>query len=439
MTGKLSIVRISKIFVSALKKSFLSPYFGFIEGHQYLAKPILRDIRELVGKDNDQIVNKFENNFSSLVGDGKCIAFAAGRMGFFCLMQEIGIKQGDQVILQSSTCSVMVNAVLRIGAIPIYSDINNDTFSSSLNDIKKVLTNKTKLIVSQHSFGIPCDIEPIAYFAKKNSIFLLEDCALTVGSSINGKICGNFGNAALFSTDHTKPINTISGGLIYTNCLQLYGRLKNRQVSSDRLNSKKQKKIWHQFNLERKYCNPNKFGKLRIVQLIYSNLLGLTRDVFNSADYGSNIELRDEYPAKIPAFMALIGIQEIKKWPERQNERKKVLQFLCEEIEIIFGKILPNTYMDKSKNIIPLRLAWSCEDGTSIRKLLFSTLDVDSTWFLEPIISTNEPLINFSYSTGSCLVSEKIGPNMINIPCNISYDFAKILINNIKLIKEQKS
>ena len=175
------------------------------------------------------------------------------------------------------------------------------------------------------------------------------------------------------------------------------------------------------------------------MQLIYSNLLGLTRDVFNSADYGSNIELRDEYPAKIPAFMALIGIQEIKKWPERQNERKKVLQFLCEEIEIIFGKILPNTYMDKSKNIIPLRLAWSCEDGTSIRKLLFSTLDVDSTWFLEPIISTNEPLINFSYSTGSCLVSEKIGPNMINIPCNISYDFAKILIDNIKLIKEQKS
>lgn len=436
MTGKLNIIRIFKIFLLALKKSFLSPYFGFIQGHEYLTKPNLKDIYALVGIDNDEVVNIFENRFSSLIGNGKCIAFATGRMGFFSLMQEIGIKQGDQVILQSSTCSVMVNAVLRIGAIPIYSDISNNTFSSSLNDIKKVLTNKTKLIVSQHSFGIPCDIEPIAYFAKKNNMFLLEDCALTVGSSIKGKICGNFGNAALFSTDHSKPINTISGGLIYTNCIQLHDRLKNRQLSSDRLNSKKQKKIWHQFNLERKYCNPKKYGKLRIMQLIYSNFLGLTRDVFNSADYGSNIELREEYPSKIPAFMALIGIQEINKWPERQDERKKVLQFLCGEIELIFGKVLPDTYMDKSKNIIPLRLAWSCEDAASIRASLLSIMDVDSTWFLEPIIATNEPLINFGYSTGSCLISEKTGPNMINIPCNISYNFAKILISNIKLIRE---
>ena len=63
------------------------------------------------------------------------------------------------------------------------------------------------MIVAQHSFGIPCEIQPIVNFAKKKNIFLLEDCALTMGSSIKGIKCGNFGDAALFSTDNTKLIN----------------------------------------------------------------------------------------------------------------------------------------------------------------------------------------------------------------------------------------
>jgi perosamine synthetase len=435
MTGGLSIDRILRIALLALKKYFISPYYGFIQGHDYLTKNILKNIHALVGNDNDEVVNDFERRFSALIGDGSSVAFAAGRMGFYSLMQEIGIKQGDHVVLQSSTCSVMVNAVLRIGAIPIYSDINDNTFSSSVNDIKNVLTSKTKMIVSQHSFGIPCDIEAISNFAKKQKIFLLEDCALTVGSSIGGKICGNFGDAALFSTDHSKPINTISGGLVYTNCTTLLQKLKNRQSLSSRINNGKQKKLWLQFNIERKYCNPKEFGKIKVIQLIYSNLFGLTRDVFNSSDYSSKIELNDEYPSKLPAFMALIGIQEIGLWPERRNERKRVLELMSKETESIFGKKLPSIYSDKNRDIIPLRLAWSCDEGVFIRKSLSSIVDMDSVWFLKPIVATNEPLINFKYALGTCPNSEKIGPNMINLPCNISYDCATTLIKNIKSIK----
>ncbi len=257
-----------------------------------------------------------------------------------------------------------------------------------------------------------------------------------MGSSINGKICGNFGDAALFSTDHSKPINTISGGLIYTKSKHLYHGLKSRQSSSSRLKDEKQKKLWYQFNLERKYCNPKKYGKLRIVQLIYSNLLGLTRNVFNSSDYSSIAAQRDEYPAQLPAFMALIGIYEINNWPKRINERKKVLKFFCKEIKKIFNITLPNVYTDKYRDIIPLRLAWSCKEGKHIRKSLSLIMEVDSIWFLKPIIATNEPLENFEYVSGSCPVSEKTGLNIVNMPCNITYDFANVLINYIKLNKE---
>ena len=432
MTGKLNINRIFKSLFLVLKKFFLPSYFGFIQGHGYLSKNTLKDIRILVGMDNDEVVDNFEKKFSSLIGGGSSVSFAAGRMGFYSLMQEIGIKPGDHVVLQSSTCSVMVNAVFKIGAVPIFSDINDNTFSSSIDDIEKVITNKTKLIVLQHSFGIPCDIVPIALLAKKLKIFLLEDCALTLGSTLNGKICGNFGDAALFSTDHSKPINTVSGGLIYTNCIHLYRRMKMRQSLSDRVNRQRQKKIWHQFNLERRYCNPKKYGKLRIVQLIYSNILGLTKNVFFSNDYSSSNEIREGYPAKLPAFMALIGIYEIDKWPERQIERRKILKLFILEVEKIFGNKLPKVYTDESRYIVPLRLAWSCDKGSNIRRALSLIVDMDGVWFLRPIIATNEPLVNFGYLIGQCPVSERIGPNMVNFPCNISYDSANVLVRNIK-------
>ena len=435
MTGGSNIGKILRIALSALKQYFLSPYFGFIQGHDYLSNATLKSIYALVGKDSDEVVIDFERRFSSLIGDGRSVSFAAGRMGFYSLMQEIGIRQDDHVVLQSSTCSVMVNAVLRIGAIPIYSDINDNTFSSSVNDIKNVLTNKTKLIVSQHSFGIPCDIKAIATFAKKHNIFLLEDCALTVGSSIDGEICGNFGDAALFSTDHSKPINTISGGLVYTKSTSLFQKLKKRQSLSSSISFEKQKKLWRQFNIERKHCNPKEFGKIKFLQLMYSNLFGLTRNVFTISDYSSKIELNDEYPAKLPAFMALIGIQEILRWPERQNERRRVLKFISKEIELIFGQKLPRVYSENNRDIIPLRLAWSCDEGTVIREYISSVVDIDSVWFLKPIVATNEPLINFKYVLGTCPNSEKIGPNMINLPCNISFDCAKTLIEKIKAIR----
>ena len=71
------------------------------------------------------------------------------------------------------------------------------------------------------------ELKPIVELATNNSIFLLEDCALTLGSSIDGVVCGNFGDAALFSTDHSKPLNTLTGGFIYTKDSELFKKIKN--------------------------------------------------------------------------------------------------------------------------------------------------------------------------------------------------------------------
>ncbi|MEK0337941.1 MAG: DegT/DnrJ/EryC1/StrS family aminotransferase, partial [Nitrosopumilus sp.] len=168
-------------------------YFGFIQGHNYLDDVAVERIQKIVGKSSLETIEKFETEFAAQIGRSQAVSFAAGRMGFYALMKILGIGKCDEVILLGHTCSVMPNAVWRTDAKPVFADIDPNTFGSSAKEIEKVITFKTKMIVAQHSFGIPCKIEPIVDLARQKGIFLLEDCAITLGSKINGIQVGNFG------------------------------------------------------------------------------------------------------------------------------------------------------------------------------------------------------------------------------------------------------
>ena len=201
-----------------LFKNLTLPYkFGFVTGHSYLTAGQISKIRKTLSSNNSlDVVSSYEHQMTSLIGSGFGISFAAGRMAFYSLLKALNIGIGDEVILPGFTCSVMPNAVWRSGAIPVFADIDKDTFGSDPVEIEKRISSRTKLIVAQHSFGIPCDIPAIVEVGKKHGIFVVEDCAIALDSAINGIKVGNWGDAAIFSTDHSKPLNTLIGGFLYT-------------------------------------------------------------------------------------------------------------------------------------------------------------------------------------------------------------------------------
>ena len=250
----------------AIRECDTVPRFGFVQGHFYIPEARLKQIQKHVVRENEEAIKQFETNFSKIIGNGHSISFAAGRMGFYALLMHFNIGKEDEIILPGATCSVMVNAVLRAGATPVFADIDPVTFGSSAMYIESVITPHTRMIVAQHSFGIPCEIQPIVELAKKRGIFLVEDCALTVGSSINGIVCGNFGDAAIFSTDHSKPINTITGGLVYTKDRELYQGLKKIQEQSGSFSDEKKWALWERFLFERQYYKPERDGRVKIIK-----------------------------------------------------------------------------------------------------------------------------------------------------------------------------
>ena len=188
---------------------------GFVRGHDYLNEPQVALIRTVLNsRDGEAVVREYENQLAALIGPGRGVSFAAGRMAFYAVLKALGVGSGDEVILPGFTCSVMPNAVWRTGARPVFADIEAETFGSCASGIAAKITSRTKAVVAQHSFGIPCNIPEIVELCRKRGLALIEDCAITLDSAYDGKKVGNWGDAAIFSTDHSKPLNTLVGGFL---------------------------------------------------------------------------------------------------------------------------------------------------------------------------------------------------------------------------------
>ena len=428
-------------FIKKFKNFNRRPFFGFVQGHAHLTDSEVEEMHELVNVPSSKNNANFEQEFAKYLGVKNAVSFASGRMGFYALLQGLGIKSGDEIILTGSTCAVMANAIIRIGAKPIYADISAETFGTCPKSVEKNISNNTKVIVAQHSFGIPCSIKEIVKIASDKGIFLVEDCALSLGSTIDGKKLGLFGDASLFSFDHTKPINAMIGGMICTNA-NLHLKLKKIQEDSSELPQKKRKLLFKRFKAEKRFCNPEKYSQLQLIDLLeikIRSIFGLeTPFLNNDSNSLNNSRASYCYPAKMPEFIAYLGLIELGRWSQVKEERTILLKNYINVIQNYGFKCEVRTIYGKSGvEIIPLRFVWKCDNGLEIRNKLKEFLHVEQTWFNKPIVDTNEPLENFHYIKGSCPVSETLGNTIINLPTALSKSEVDIFINQLSVLSKK--
>lgn len=424
---------------------FLSSYkIGFVRGHSYINNQQIFQIKQVLDYgDGEEIIRNYEQLLAQLIGGGFGISFAAGRMAFYLLLKVLNIGEGDEVILLGFTCSVMVNAVWRSGATPVFSDIDSETFGSHAEEIKKRITLRTKLIVAQHSFGIPCNIPEIVELGRKHGIFVIEDCAITLDSSINGIKVGNWADAAIFSTDHSKPLNTLIGGFIYTPDTSLYGKIKEFSQDLPHLDTAHQERLYEQFLLERNNYAPTKYPWAKFVSYMREVKKKLNRRnsvIFLEADYKRQPASSSgyPYPAKMPPFLAQLGLFELEHWVNEKRRRKNLLK---EYINIMeqsdFSQCLPKAYRNHNLDIVPLRFVFQHPDSRELIKKMSSFIDVTGIWFRQPIVCAPDGPQSLGYKFGSCPVSERVGLNIINWPCVFPQDWeTKILEAFKKNIKE---
>jgi dTDP-4-amino-4,6-dideoxygalactose transaminase len=163
------------------------------------------------------ITEKFERAFSDYLRAGYAIAVSNGTAALHLALACLNLREGDEVILPSLTFVATANAVLYVGAKPVFADIvGTDNFNISPQEIEKKITKKTKAILVMHYGGYPCDMEPIMGIAKRRRIHVIEDAAHAPGGEYRGKKCGTIGDIGCFSFFSNKNLVTGEGGMVVT-------------------------------------------------------------------------------------------------------------------------------------------------------------------------------------------------------------------------------
>lgn len=177
-------------------------------------------IREVVLSGNfvsGKRVEEFERQFASYIGVNHAAAVNNGTAALHIALALLRIGPGDEVIVPPFTFMSTITSVFHQNAIPVFADIETDSFCISPEDIRKKITNRTKAIIPVHYFGNSADMDKIMDIATEHDLYVIEDCAQSHGTEYKGKKTGAIGHLAVFSFFATKHMTTGEGGIIISN------------------------------------------------------------------------------------------------------------------------------------------------------------------------------------------------------------------------------
>ncbi|MDP3988467.1 MAG: DegT/DnrJ/EryC1/StrS aminotransferase family protein [Candidatus Levybacteria bacterium] len=352
-------------------------------------------------------VRLLEQWFHQFFDASFAVSFVSGRGALYAILKSLGIGEGDEILLQSFTCVAVPNSVIATGAVPIYVDINN-SLTINIKELEKKITQKTKAIIVQHTFGIPADINRIMEIAKKHKIKVIEDCAHSLGIEYLGKKLGSFGDAAFFSFGRDKCFSSVFGGVALTNNETLGKKLQIFQ--------KQQGNIPFFWTIQQ-LLHPISFffilplynffslGKVILVILQSFNLLSfpVTKEE-KSAKMSKNLLKR--MPNGL-AYLAFLQLGKIKNYNKRRKDISKVYLSALDKSEF---------KIPCQKQLAFLRFPIFSEKRDKIIFSLKRKGIYVGKWYSEVIDPKGVDFEKIYYRAGSCPNAEFLAKRIINLP-----------------------
>jgi perosamine synthetase len=160
-------------------------------------------------------VARLEERFAEVCGTRHAVATSSGTTALHIALLAHGIGTGDEVITTSFTFIATVNAILFVGARPVFVDIEAETFNINPVLIEAAVTPRTRAIIPVHLYGYPCDMDAVMEVARRHDLTVIEDAAQAIEATYKGKPVGSFGMGC-FSLYATKNVAAGEGGMITT-------------------------------------------------------------------------------------------------------------------------------------------------------------------------------------------------------------------------------
>jgi perosamine synthetase len=167
-------------------------------------------------------VERFERDFSSWSGKQHNIAVNSGTSALHTALVAAGIGPGDEVVMPALSVVMNAYAAIAVGAVPVFADVDEATWNISLDTVLKVVSTKTRAIITVSWFGMPVDFSPIVDWAHQNNVVVIEDAAESLGATYKGRPSGQLADLVTFSFENKKHLTTGGeGGMVSTSSEEL--------------------------------------------------------------------------------------------------------------------------------------------------------------------------------------------------------------------------
>jgi len=172
-------------------------------------------------------VRSFEEEFASFVGVKSAVAVNSGTAALYLSLLAIGVGPGDEVLVPSLTFAATANAVLLVGAKPVFVDVDPKTYTMDPSDLERKVGERARAVIPVHLYGLMADMDSITSIAEERGIAVIEDAAQAHGSEMRGRRAGSLGLTGCFSFYPSKVMTTGEGGMITTNDVELAEALRS--------------------------------------------------------------------------------------------------------------------------------------------------------------------------------------------------------------------
>lgn len=169
-------------------------------------------------------LSSFQGQFSEFIGSTFSLATSSCTGALHLALAAVGAASGDEVIVPAITWVATASAVRYTGATPIFADVNKISWTLDPDEVRRLITPKTKAIVAVHLYGFVADVSALRKLADEFGIFLIEDAAPAIGATLNGRAAGTFGHFGCYSFQGAKLLVTGEGGMLVTDSSELFNR-----------------------------------------------------------------------------------------------------------------------------------------------------------------------------------------------------------------------
>lgn len=340
------------------------------------------------------------------------VTFDSGRSALLFALRALGIQEGDEVLVQAYTCIVVVNAIRFAGATPVYVDIGHD-LNMNPNQIASRITQRTKAIIIQHTFGEPANLDAILPIAKKHDVKVIEDCAHSLGVRYNDRLTGTFGDIGLFSFGSDKVISCVRGGALITNDPLLRERMLAFRESLPRTGRLRlfQHLMHYPFFLLGRALYTFHIGKWLLAGAKRLHLMNRIIDREEKRGHPP-----EGYPTQFPGALATILLDQLRDLASVQAHRKSIAR----AYDAALRKDIDRQRMSESG--IPLRYTLFVSNVADVHRAAKRQGIILGNWYDTPIAPCDVSAPEATYTKGMCPAAEHYASQSINLPTNRHVD-----------------